>query len=226
MCIPPQYLRQFFRWMYEMIKDWSCKFILGYGSPINFWEIESLCSINFRVTDMEDNSVKTYVVPEDEELEEQTLIKAVNYKHNKYYKEAPTVSLLKVGSKKTNKLMKRMENKRVKYYCLKRRYSPEKILKFIMKKPGPRVAVFNTVQTAAYIAHLAAKKYGRDKVEHLSTSLCPHDFKKQYKNIKKRLKNKEDDNWVLIATSCIETGVNLSFKIGFKEKCTLMGQLP
>ncbi|MDR3539489.1 MAG: hypothetical protein P4L69_00740 [Desulfosporosinus sp.] len=41
----------------------------------------------------------------------------------------------------------------------------------------------------------------------------------------KRLKNKEDTDWTLVATSCVEAGVNLSFRNGFRELDSLVSLL-
>ena len=39
------------------------------------------------------------------------------------------------------------------------------------------------------------------------------------------MRNKDDDNWTLIATSCVEAGVDLSFKAGAREVASLVSLL-
>jgi CRISPR-associated endonuclease/helicase Cas3 len=82
---------------------------------------------------------------------------------------------------------------------------------------GPRLVIVNTVRSAAVIAKRFHDKFGRESVEHLSTALTPSDREKTLERIKARLANKTDANWTLIATSCVEAGVDLSFRSGFRE---------
>jgi CRISPR-associated endonuclease Cas3-HD len=82
---------------------------------------------------------------------------------------------------------------------------------------GPRLVIMNTVQSAAVLANYFSENFGRESVEHLSTALISNDRENTLERVKSRLKNKEDTNWTLIATSCVEAGVNLSFRNGFRE---------
>lgn len=91
------------------------------------------------------------------------------------------------------------------------------LLDFLVGLPGPRIAVFNTVQTAAIVALALAKKHGRDTVEHLSTALNPGDRERTLKRVKARLEDKQDSDWTLIATSLVEAGVDISFHSGIRE---------
>jgi CRISPR/Cas system-associated endonuclease/helicase Cas3 len=87
--------------------------------------------------------------------------------------------------------------------------------------PGPRLLIVNTVQSAAVIADKIRETRDRSHVEHLSTSLCPSDRKKVLDRIKQRLADNEDEDWTLVATSCVEAGVDLSFRTGLRERCSL-----
>lgn len=91
--------------------------------------------------------------------------------------------------------------------------------------PGPRLVILNTVQSAAVLADFFAQKYGRGKVEHLSTSLTPLDRESTLDRVKSRLDDSSDLDWTLVATSCVEAGVDLSFKTGFRELCSLSSLL-
>lgn len=92
----------------------------------------------------------------------------------------------------------------------------EALIDFIQSKQGPRLVIMNTVFGAAYLA-----KCMKDKeldVLHLSTSLTPKDRGKIIERIKVRLdNNKSDSKWTLVATSCVEAGMNFSFRNGFSE---------
>lgn len=91
------------------------------------------------------------------------------------------------------------------------------LLDFLAGLPGPRIAVFNTVQTAAVVALTLAEQRGRAKVEHLSTALNPLDRERTLARVKDRLADKQDIDWMLIATSLVEAGVDISFRSGVRE---------
>jgi len=91
----------------------------------------------------------------------------------------------------------------------------ETFLDFVRSLPGPRVVVLNTVQTAAVIA--LATRHAGDDVLHLSASLAPRDRHKVIAAVKRRLADPYDVNWTLVATSCVESGVDFSFRNAVRE---------
>lgn len=110
------------------------------------------------------------------------------------------------------------------------RYDPkpktaEELADWVMSFDGPRLIIVNTVQSAAVLASFIAEKHGREKVEHLSTALTPSDREAELDLVKARLDDKSDTDWVLVATSCIEAGVDISFRIGFRELSSLSSLL-
>ncbi|MCC2815941.1 CRISPR-associated endonuclease Cas3'' [Lachnoclostridium pacaense] len=104
-------------------------------------------------------------------------------------------------------------------------FSRAELIDWVMAKPGPRLVIMNTVQSAAVVADDICRKYGRECVEHLSTALMPKDRADTIEAVKKRLENQEDTNWVLVATSCVEAGVDFSFQIGFRELASVLSLL-
>lgn len=90
---------------------------------------------------------------------------------------------------------------------------------FVCLYPGPRLIVMNTIISAARTAH--AMKQRELDVLHLSTALSPVDREAILKRVVTRLENPSDQNWMLVATSCVEAGVNLSFHNGFREMCSV-----
>lgn len=123
-----------------------------------------------------------------------------------------------------NKLSRYEEN-RITY-----RYNPvpkdtDELTSWIVSFSGPRLVILNTVQSAAVLADCISQKYGRSKVEHLSTSLTPNDRDTTLKCVKSRLNNKSDTDWTLVATTCVEAGIDISFKIGFHELSSLSSLL-
>lgn len=117
------------------------------------------------------------------------------------------------------------EKNRVKIFSNKKTLSPDDLISWVHTFPGPRLLILNTIQNAAVIADLICKKYGRQKVEHLSTALTAEDRAQTIKIITERLQNPTDNNWTLVATSCVEAGMDFSFATGFRERASLLSLL-
>lgn len=117
------------------------------------------------------------------------------------------------------------EIERVEYKSTLTPKNVDELIDWMQKYPGPRLLIVNTVQSAAVIANYLRNVLGRDCVEHLSTALLPKDRDKTLERVKKRLESPTDTNWTLVATSCVEAGVDLSFRIGFRELASLTSLL-
>jgi CRISPR-associated endonuclease/helicase Cas3 len=81
---------------------------------------------------------------------------------------------------------------------------------------GPRLVILNTVQNAAVVAKVM-RDAGLD-VLHLSTALTPADREVILQRIERRLASPTENDWSLVATSCVEAGVDLSFRCAFRER--------
>jgi CRISPR-associated endonuclease/helicase Cas3 len=105
------------------------------------------------------------------------------------------------------------------------------LINLVLSKPGPRLVIMNTVQSAAVLADRLAKKInGKEeytidvhtsKVLHLSTALSPIDREVIVKKIEERLALPIDNSrrdFTLVATSCVEAGVDFSFRSAFRER--------
>lgn len=90
-----------------------------------------------------------------------------------------------------------------------------KLIRCVQKSPGPRLVILSTVQNAAVVA--LAMRRQRIKALHLSTALCPRDREQILRRVTARLAIGLKD-WTLVATSCIEAGVDLSFRVAFRER--------
>lgn len=90
------------------------------------------------------------------------------------------------------------------------------LIGLVRDEPGPRLVILNTVQNAAVVAD-AMRKSGLD-VLHLSTALTPYDREIILKRIERRLQFRDFRDWTLVATSCVEAGVDLSFRSAFRER--------
>lgn len=103
--------------------------------------------------------------------------------------------------------------------------SREDLENWVTTMPGPRLLIMNTVQSAAVIARDLRERGGAGCVEHLSSSLTAVDKAKTIDRVRKRLQNRTDTDWTLVATSCVEAGVDFSFRTGFREVSSLLSLL-
>lgn len=111
--------------------------------------------------------------------------------------------------------LNRAEHGRVRFRTLGRIKDP---VRAILGTAGPRLAIFNTVQTAAVVAQ-RLRQAGAD-VLHLSTALCPSDRDRVLAEVKRRLDPHAayGGDWTLVATSLVEAGVDLSFRTALRER--------
>lgn len=121
------------------------------------------------------------------------------------------------------------EQQRVRYTKNLEPLNLSALLAWVHDLDGPRLLIVNTVQSAAVIAKNIASKHGRNKVEHLSTALAPVDREKTLARVLERLQqakqhpdNANFSDWTLVATSCVEAGVDLSFRTGLRESASLV----
>lgn len=119
----------------------------------------------------------------------------------------------------------RYEEKRVEYKTKVDPMRVSELVEWVWSLPGPRLLIVNTVYSAAVIAEALKEKYGCKKVEHLSSALCPADVSSTLEKVQKRLDDDDDCDWCLVATSCVEAGVDLSFRTGMRERASLVSSL-
>lgn len=124
-------------------------------------------------------------------------------------------------------MMGMAEKSRVKYRHKRDAMSVQGLVDWLDELEGPALVVLNTVHTAAATAKLAVEKFGENAVEHLSTSLSPADRAKTLDRVRQRLNEKEPakQHWFLIATACVEAGVDISFRTGVRECASLASLL-
>jgi CRISPR-associated endonuclease/helicase Cas3 len=113
----------------------------------------------------------------------------------------------------------RVEEQRIQIRRHRQALTCDELSSFIVGKPGPRLAILNTVQSAAVLAdRMRAKKMD---VMHLSTALAPGDRENVVKRVKERLEDRASTDWSLVATSCVECGVDFSFRTAMRESCSV-----
>ncbi len=101
----------------------------------------------------------------------------------------------------------------------------DELAEWLVLLKGPVIVVLNTVHTAAAAARAAIAIFGEGNVMHISTALTPKDREATLGSVRARLKNREDSGWCLFATSCVEAGVDLSFRTGVRECASLLSLL-
>lgn len=116
------------------------------------------------------------------------------------------------------------ESIRVNYVKKEKPLNTEDICDWIKELKGPRLIILNTVQSAASVAQRLSKE-GKGFVEHLSTALAPIHRKTILERIKQRLKDANDTDWTLVATSCVEAGIDFSFRTAAREFCSLVSTI-
>ncbi|MCF6148369.1 MAG: DEAD/DEAH box helicase family protein [Candidatus Kuenenia sp.] len=116
------------------------------------------------------------------------------------------------------------ESIRINYIKREAPLSADEICGWIREMQGPRLIILNTVHSAASVAQRLSKE-GKGFVEHLSTALAPVHRKAILERIKQRLKNPDDNNWTLVATSCVEAGIDFSFCTAAREFCSLVSTI-
>lgn len=113
------------------------------------------------------------------------------------------------------------ESRRIIVSPVERPLTTGELIEFVYRQPGPRLVILNTVQSAAVVAS-AMRKAGYDVV-HLSTALAPVHRENIVEAIKERLRRKHSSthDWTLVATSCVEAGLDFSFRTGLRESCSV-----
>lgn len=121
--------------------------------------------------------------------------------------------------------LSRYESSRITFRWREKPIGRKELPKWVQEAPGPRLLILNTVQSAAVIAADMAAEFGQTHVEHLSTALTPEDRGNTIDRIRRRLADPDDADWTLVASSCVEAGVDFSFRTGFREISSLLSLL-
>lgn len=152
---------------------WSCRFVLGSGSLIKFWENQRIMG-------------------------------------------AKAVSLPLMVPEELHRLSSEFERCRVRYETHSEVLTLESLCDWVQEFSGPKLVILNTVQSAAAVAREFRERGVCTK--HLSTALAPIHRGKILQDVENMLTETPKREWVLVATSCVEAGVDLSFSMAFRER--------
>lgn len=189
--LPTRLWPQNWRWLRELAEDWRCRFVFASGSLARFWTVERITGESAEVPDLVEHG--------------------------------PGVAGLR-------QRILDAERTRIRYEQAGDGLTIAQLCDLVRQAAGPRLVILNTVQTAAVVAK--TMRDAREDVLHLSTALCPRDRDRVLVRIYERLtalveaRDKGADrrtlerlgNWMLVATSCVEAGVDLSFRTAFRER--------
>lgn len=193
--LPAAFWPQAWRWLRTLTEEWNCRVVLASGSMIRFWEDSKFVTPPIKLPELTPDAVMTA--------------------NRKMESERVRFAKLPGGAVNTGQLTELMATQ-------------------VAEGGGPVLCILNTVQSAAVVAHALAKKLDSfDALEsgnqpslaerhvlHLSTALSPLNREMILQEIEARTKSGCDD-WILIATSCVEAGVDLDFQIGYRERCSV-----
>ncbi|GBD96803.1 MAG TPA: CRISPR-associated protein [Nitrospirae bacterium] len=142
------------------------------------------------------------------------------------FSKPPSKNIPELVDETVRKSALQSESIRINYKREPDSLSADKICDWIKELQGPRLVILNTVHSAASVAKKLFESYDdRRFVEHLSTALAPVHRTAILERIKERLKNPDDNNWTLVATSCVEAGIDFSFRSAAREFCSLVSTI-
>jgi len=181
--MPVWYWKQVWPWIKVLARDWGCRFVLGSGTLVRFWEMTPLGL------------------------------------------KKPEEGVPELTPPKVREALSHYESNRIEVRSRSELMDEEDFALWALTLPRPSIFVFNTVNNAARAAFRLRKKLGVGHVEHLSTALAPKDRGVTIERVKSRLKNPSDTNWMLCATSCVEAGMDFSFRSGGREAASIASLL-
>ncbi len=124
-----------------------------------------------------------------------------------------------LSPKPLRRKMEAYESKRIRYDQLNSSVTLAQLAHLIRQDASEsKLAIFNTVWTSALFAKILAEM--GEEVLYLSTALTPIDRRRHVEAIRERLTVK-DKPWTLVATSCVEAGVDFNFRKAYRELCSL-----
>lgn len=197
-CLPAELLNVSWYWMKQLADTWRCNVVFSSGSMVRFWNDKYLVN---------EEGIRTL----PDLLSESLKVKTQQAESHRVVFNRIEKSL------KRNDLVARIQ-------------SDATWEEFINQDKPSCLVILNTVQSAAVIADTLARILDDKKNElsnkvvlHLSTALAPKDRDRMLREVINRQGDSDWNHrpWYLIATSCVEAGVDLDFSIGFRETCSV-----
>jgi len=196
-CLPPELLNVSWNWMKQLTENWNCHLLFSSGSMVQFWRDDYLVS------------------------------KPIDGLWDIY----PDILQTKSRKAETRRVrFEKIETPLTRNDLVERILSDVTWNDFLCHDKTSCLIILNTVQSAAIIAQTLSNQVDNQEQEltrkavlHLSTALAPKDRNIMLKEIIRRQTGNDWDHkpWYLVATSCVEAGVDLDFAVGFRESCSV-----
>lgn len=190
--LPYRMWPQCFEWLRELAKEWNCPTVLASGSQIKFWESP------WGRPGLEPESIHIEdITPEDVRV-----------------------------------FGRQQERSRVAIESIDPPLSCEDLANLTIERLNidrPQLAILNTVHSSAGLASCISKRLDEDtgralrnkRTLYLSTALTPAHRERVLEEVFRRAEEQERPAWVLVATSCVEAGVDISLHDGLREDASV-----
>ncbi len=197
-CLPAELINVSWYWMKHLADAWRCNLVFSSGSMVRFWNDKYLV-----------NEKGLRALPD---------LLSESLKAKSHQAEGQRV------------VFDRIENPLKRDDLVELLQSDATWEEFVNQDKPSCLVILNTVQSAAVIADALARnlddrgnELSNKAVLHLSTALAPKDRDKILSEVIHRQGDSDWNHrpWYLIATSCVEAGVDLDFAIGFRETCSV-----
>lgn len=188
---------QAWEWLLELAESWSCRFVLASGSLVELWRDARVVELPTEIPEL---------TPSD--------LLATSHQQ-----ERARIQVAKLTDRAVT--LSQLVDRVV----------------VLAATAGSVLVILNTVQSAAVVARAAQERFGEAgqgrlqerRVLHLSTALCPGDRERILAEVDRRFAAEANGQgpwqsrggWVLVATSCVEAGVELDFGVGIRERCSV-----
>ena len=193
-------------WISRLGSDWGCRIVMASGTLVRLWDLKEI-----RASPASAASVRTIAQPATDAA------KAT---------EAVRVRIRAIGSVLSpDELITRVEaSPGPRLVILNTTQSAAAMADRLARRAGQAAADVTAdlsgnaeaLADGSDAAHSGPPRRWRSRVLHLSTLLCPNDRDRILNAVRARLRDGDAD-WTLVATSCIEAGVDVSFRTGFRE---------
>ncbi len=191
--LPPSHWPQGWEWLTELSEQWSCPSVLASGSMFRFWQQPEFASPPRALPELTPAAIANATADAEPERVRFDTLGTIDYRD----------------------LCRRLKQD-------------------LETGNGPCLCIVNTVQTAAVIACELAKniddldprgdgsrrRLSDRRVLQLSTALTPRHRERILQEIERRTEAKAA-SWILVATSCVEAGVDLDFRSAYRERCSV-----
>ncbi len=191
--LPYRMWPQCFEWLQELACDWACPTVLASGSQIKFWESAW---------------GRAGLVPD-------------------------SVSIPDITPECVAQFGKEEESARIKFDATEHPLSCEQLTEQVseqLQKGRSQLVILNTIHSAVGLASMLSHKLDSNipnselrsrRILHISTALTPAHRERVIGEINSRMKKGDGAAWALVATSCVEAGVDLDFHDGFREEASV-----